>query len=325
MLTPKENYLIAARGGKPEWVHDMMADSCMFALPVWDVDSETGLDHCNIKWIEEGPGLGKMPDATWKAIEDISDWRNAVTLPDPATLDWEKLAHEFFNSSRYDESKALVYRINTHGLFLIPINMMGWVDGLCAIYEDKKSYCEFLDYLCSYLCDLIKYGAPYFKPDIICSGDDVCGGDGPFVSREMFREIYKPLFQRCINAIHEVGALGEFHCCGNNGYLIEELIDMGWDIAQLPMPNEQLLADKKRFGDRLVITGGWARNGAASLEGASEDTVRASVHEAIDTYGKDGALIFWDGGLIQATEDAKMRMAWLLDELRSYGHEVYKN
>ncbi len=99
---------------------------------------------------------------------------------------------------------------------------------------------------------------------------------------------------------------------------------MGYDICQLPVPNDDLRADKKRFGSRLVITGGWERHGDAGLPDASEECVRASVRRAIDDFGADGGLVFWDGGIIGESEDSKNKMRWLMDELHVYGRQVYE-
>ena len=88
-------------------------------------------------------------------------------------------------------------------------------------------------------------------------------------------------------------------------------------------PNKSLLEDKRRFGSRLVITGGWDRHGPGSMPDAPEEVVRQSVRDGIDTWGSDGALIFWDGGIVGSGEDANNKRRWVADELQKYGHTVY--
>ena len=322
MLTKRENYLIAAKGDKPEWVPSFTEDTNVFVTPAWARD-ENGFDKLGVKWVKDESGAGFMPDPRCVAMKDIADWKNIVHLDNPADWDWEKLASDFFNGPTYDPDKVNIAMANTGGLFLLPINMMGWVDGLCAIYDDPEAHAEFEEYLCDYLCKLIHYIGKYIHPDIIFSGDDVAAANGPLISLETWNECYKKLFARVADAIHETGALAEFHCCGNCDFLIEEFINCGYDICQLPVPNDALIADKKRFGNRLVITGGWERHGEAGLPGATEDVVRKSVHTAIDTFGADGALIFWDGGIIGESEESKQKLAWVMDELHKYGREVY--
>ncbi len=323
MITKKENWLIAARGGKPEWVPSFTEDANVFLPPIWGTDPETGVDFMNVKWVTDD--TGDMPDPNWQAMEEIGDWRETIRFPDVDALPWQQWADEFFSSDQYDPDKVTICMANTHGIFLIPINMLGWVEGLIAIYEDPEELEACTSAITDFLIQLIKKFGEYFHPDIIFSGDDIASGDGPFFSQEMFEEFYKPYFQKIVDAIHEQEALAEFHCCGNNGYLIEEVLDMGYDICQLPVPNDDLRADKERFGNHLVITGGWERHGDAGLPGASEEVVRASVRKAIDDFGSEGGLIFWDGGIIGTSEDSKQKMEWLMDELHEYGSKVYRS
>ena len=315
MITKRENYLITAKGGKGVWVPCTMEDANMFAMPFWrQIDPETGTDFCNIKWVENE--FGRMPDERGHAIEHISQWREAVKFPDIAAMDWDKLRADFL--ARSDPDKVNIAMLNTHGIFLIPINMIGWVEGLCAIYTDREELESFVAALTDFLVELAGYIGKYIQPDIMFTGDDVAAANGPFISREVWTDLYKPYFRRIVDAIHAQGALAEFHCCGNCGYLIEEFLDIGADICQLPVPNEDLKRDKERFGSRLVITGGWDRQSPAARPGASEEEVRRSFYTAIDEYGKDGGLIFWDGGIAGRSEDSRNKSRWLYDEMRLY-------
>jgi len=320
-MNKRENYLIAARGGKPEWVPCFPEDCNVFLPDFWnEADPVTGTDFCNVKWVENE--FGRMPDERWRAMEDITQWRKIIKFPKLEELDWEGMKARYMEGC--DPDKVNIAMLNLHGIFLIPINMMGWVDGLLAIYDNREELEALTSALTDFLIELLWHICKHFQPDIIFAGDDVAGGNGPFISKEIWASLYKPYFQKINDAIHSHGALAEFHCCGNCGFFIEEFLDVGSDICQLPMPNESLLRDKQRFGNRLVLTGGWDRKSEANMTGASEEVVRESVHTAIDTYGKDGALIFWDGGIIGRSEDAKTRMAWLYDEFRKYSHEVYR-
>ena len=95
-------------------------------------------------------------------------------------------------------------------------------------------------------------------------------------------------------------------------------------ICQLPVPNEDLKRDKERFGSRLVITGGWDRQSPAARPGASEEEVRRSFHTAVEEWGQDGGLIFWDGGIAGRSEDSRNKSRWLYDEMRRYNQELIR-
>ncbi|MGD9475716.1 MAG: uroporphyrinogen decarboxylase family protein [Eubacteriaceae bacterium] len=321
MITKRQNYLMAARGEKPHWVPSFVEEANVFMPDFWEeVDPVTGTDFCNIKWIEND--AGKMPDERWRAMETLDQWRETVKFPDLSSLDWEEMASRFKSMSEPD--KVNIAMLNTNGIFLIPIDMIGWVDGLCAIYEEPEELEAFVSAITDFLVEIVKYMGEYIKPDIVFTGDDLAAANGPFVSKDIWDSMYKPYFKKIIDAIHDIGALAEFHCCGNCQFLIDEFIEVGADICQLPEPNESLLQMKEKHGNRLVLTGGWDRHSDAAFPGASEEIVRESVHQAIDVYGKNGGLIFWDGGIVGSSEDSKIKMAWVLDELNKYGKAVYQ-
>lgn len=320
-MNRRENYLIAAHGGRPDWVPCYPADCNSYFPEFWTrIDPETETDFCNVRWVENE--YGRMPDERWRAMTDISQWRDIVKFPDLSAIDWEAEREKYF--AVRDPEKVDVCRLNTHGIFLIPINMMGWVDGLISIYTDREELQSFVNAITDFLVELADYECRYFHPDIVFTGDDVAAANGPLISREVWSEIYKPNFKRIIDKIHSYKALAEFHCCGNCGFFIEEFLDVGADICQLPVPNEELKRDKERFGNRLVINGGWDRKSRAAMVGASQEEVRESVHTALDEWARDGALIFWDGGIAGQGEDAVQKREWLYDEFEKCRYQFYE-
>lgn len=322
-MTPKENYLIAARGGKPERLPVFPADANVFAPEFWAWrDPDTGADFCNVKWVKDD--FGEMPDLKWHAMDNVFQWRETIKFPKLSELDWEGMKERFLTSADYDSNKVTIARLNTHGIFLIPVNMLGWEKALCAVLEEPEEMDELISTITNFLLETLDYIEEYIHPDIVFSGDDFAGNGGPFFSKVVFQEAYSPYLRKISERIHQMGALAEFHCCGNCGYLIREMKDLGYDICQLPEPNEALLKDKIELGDKLVITGGWDRRGPGNKEFADENTVRMSVHTAVDTYGKEGGLIFWDGGILGQTDDAKNKRAWVYDEVSKYGSIVYR-
>ena len=318
MLSPRENYLITSRGGKGEYVPDFFMDANSF-WPPFARANPGDTDMFGVRWV--GNDAGHIPDERYHVMTDIAQWRDIVHLPKPSELDWAGMAEEF--NARRDPNKVTSTTVPVQ-LFLTTMNMMGFVDGLCAIYENPDELEAFVSELCDFGVECIKYESKYFKPDIMGTGDDIANATGPFVSRETWTELYRPYFKKIVDAIHEVGALAEFHNCGRCAWLIDECLDIGCDILQLPEPDDDLRRAKKQYGNRLVITGGWDRHGEGSMPNATEEEVRRSVHTALDEWGKDGGLIFWDGGIVGTSEDSRNKMKWVTDEFRKYRFEIYK-
>jgi hypothetical protein len=182
-MTKKENYLIAARGGKPEWVPCFPEDSNVFMPDFWnEVDPVTGADLFNVKWIEDESG--RMPDEKRPAMDAISQWRSTAKFPNPGDLDWEGMYKRYMGN--YDACKVSIAMLNTSSIFLIPVNMIGWVEALAAIYEDREELESFVSAITDFLVELVPYIFRYFKPDIIFTGDDLAAATGPFISKEIW-------------------------------------------------------------------------------------------------------------------------------------------
>lgn len=326
MTTKKENMLIAAKGGKPLWVPNFVEDINLYKPSVWDLDPDTDRDFMGVRWIDEGP-MGLTADTSDPPLKSISEWREKIIFPDPSQIDWATEVEAFKRDIELYDPERLTYALVSGGPgpFLRPINALGWEAGLVALYEEPEEAKAFIDAVTDFLIALTECTAEHLNPDIIATGDDFSFTSGPFIPKPIWDRFYKENMKRLVDAIHAKGALAQFHNCGNNGYLIEECMDIGVDVMELPMPNDGLRADKERFGSRLVLVGGWDRFGeAARNPDASETVVRQSVRDAIDTYGKDGAYIFWDGGLIVTDEKSAQKMEWLNDEVATYGGSVYE-
>jgi hypothetical protein len=168
-MTKRENYLIAARGGKPEWVPCFPEDCNVFSPDFWSADPVTGTDLFNVKWVENE--FGKMPDEKWRAMNDISQWRTTAKFPDLSALDWEGMHKRYMET--YDAEKVNIAMLNTNGIFLIPVNMLGWVDALCAIHEDREELESFISAITDFLVELVDYLCRYFKPDIMANQNPV--------------------------------------------------------------------------------------------------------------------------------------------------------
>lgn len=331
MLSKRENYLIAAKGGKPEFIPSYVEDTNMFfpmgAIPGRPGNAKDGgLDFLNIRWIVDE--YGSMADVNWRAIEELRQWRDPeiVKFPDVKALNWKEMAAAF--QQRKDPEKVTFAGPALNGLpstiFMTAINMMGIEDGLCAIYEEPEELEALISALTDYNIELIYCIGEYIKPDIIGNGDDVAAASGPFISKEIWTKMYKPYFKKIMDAIHEVGALAEFHCCGSCDYLIDEFIDIGADICQLPQQDKELAESKKKYGNRLVITGGWDNHLEGAKPGASEAEVRSSLRKGLDEYGKDGALIFYLASILGNSEDAQNKRKWINDEFNRYRYEIYR-
>jgi hypothetical protein len=65
--------------------------------------------------------------------------------------------------------------------------------------------------------------------DVIMFADDWATQSGPMVSPSIFRSHFKPLYREMFEKVHAAGRKVFFHCCGDMGYVLDELLELGVD------------------------------------------------------------------------------------------------
>jgi uroporphyrinogen-III decarboxylase len=321
-MTERENYLLAVQGREHPWVPELRAATIGF-LPEWmmAVDPKTNRTLLGVEYT--GNENGRISSHARPFLSHISEWRDKVKFPDPDSFDWKGDAAKF--EAAADPGKARVAMVGIDGIFLLLVNLTNWVEGLCAIAEEPEEVGEFYEAASDFYVKCAKLMVEHIKPDIIGIGDDVANEKGPFVSRACFRSLYRPYYRKVIQVAEDAGIPVDFHCCGRDDFLLDEFVDMGVKIVQIPRPGDDLKAWKKRVGTSAVLEGGWDWQSRGGLPNASEAEVRASARETLDTWARnDPAYIFWEGDAIGEGEDMKNKVVWIRDEVAKYGKTIYK-
>jgi hypothetical protein len=320
-MTERENYLLAVQGKEHPWVPEMRGATAGYA-PEWltlAVDPKTNRNALGVEYTANENG--RISSHARPLLSHISEWRNKVKLPDPAALDWKAEAAKY--EAQADPSKARTGRV-TPSLFLYLVDLMGWVEGLCTIAEEPEETAEFYDYVSGFAAKLAKLEIEHLKLDVLGLSDDIANEKGPFVSQECFRTLYKPYYRKIIKVAQDAGVPVDFHCCGACDFLLDEFVDMGAKIVQIPRPYDDVKAWKKRVGTGAVLEGGWDWHSKGGLPNATEAEVRASAREALDTWARnDPAFIFWEGDAIGDGQDMKNKVVWIRDEVAKYGKTIY--
>jgi len=127
------------------------------------------------------------------------------------------------------------------------------------------------------------------------TGTDFGAQNGPFISPNSYRDLYKPFHRQVNNWIHQHTAWKSFiHSCGSVRALIPDFIDAGFDIlnpvqcSAAGMIPEEL---KREFGDRVTFWGGGIDT-QQTLPFGSPDEVRAEVLDRLRTFGAGGGFVF---------------------------------
>lgn len=104
------------------------------------------------------------------------------------------------------------------------------MDGLLlALASEDPGLFRFLERLERYWADTIDYHLALCY-DAIWFGDDWGMQTAPILSPAMFRDIFRPIYQRLFARIKAGGARVFFHSCGALGPIFDELLDLGIDL-----------------------------------------------------------------------------------------------
>lgn len=134
---------------------------------------------------------------------------------------------------------------------------------------------------------------PYI--DIVLFGDDLGGQQGPLISPEAYRELYKPYHKKLWGRAKEMADVKvQLHCCGGIYELMEDLIDAGLDAVnpvQISCRGMDPARLKKEFGGRITFWGGGCDT-QRILPMATPEDVRKNVYELTGILSPGGGYIF---------------------------------
>jgi hypothetical protein len=319
-MTEKENWLLAIAGQDHPWVPDLRAASEWIMMSWAAPDPVTKKNYLGIEYTSNE--YGPISSHAHPVLTDIRKWRDQVKFPDPNSFDWKGDAARIDATTPPEKGRVACASMNK--LFMLLIDLMGWVEGLCTIAEEPELVAELYEEASNFWVKVTQKAIEHFKPDVVMITDDLSNEKGPFVSQECFRALYKPYYLKIITAVKNAGLSVDFHNCGRNGYQLDEFADMGVRIVQIPRPYDDVKDWKRRMGRNVVLEGGWDWLSRGGSPNASETEIRAAARECLNTWAKnDPAFIFWDGDGIGQEQNMKQRLAWIRDEVAKYGRTLY--
>lgn len=296
MLTPKENFLLAAVEHKiPEWIPNEMSDIIMVGGNFETFENGPfggGLDGFGVSWHATQSASGAPVPCGKPVLDDITTWEDIVTFPDLDAFDWEGSAAMQFAMPGADRSQKLVEYGAWNAQFLRLTHLMGFENALCAMIEEPEACDALFAAITDYKIGIVERAAKYFKPDIFTSFDDVATERGLFMSPNTYRTLIKPHHKRLNDAVKAYGMIPFMHTCGKCESIIPDFIEEGaiaWTSAQ---PMNDIVAIQEKYGDKIAIIGGYDTNGRAGLEAATNEEIEMEVKRCIETYGPRGSYIF---------------------------------
>ncbi len=126
--------------------------------------------------------------------------------------------------------------------------------------------------------------------DGITFGDDYGSQRGLMISRDVFREFFKPRLSMLYEKVRRAGKIAGHHSCGDNTVIMGDFIDIGLQVFHPLQPEAMDIRKIKReFGRDLAFRGGIGTQGklvsGTPLEAADE------VSRAVDVLAEGGGYL----------------------------------
>ncbi len=234
--------------------------------------------------------LAESPLAGTINIQDVVNF----PVPDPHDPGYTRGLRERLLHYRQTTDYALVLRLPP--VFVHTTQYLrGFEDWFIDLATDKKLAAALFDLATEQSIalaeEILKVGGDL--ADVISTSDDLGFQNGPIISPELYRELFKPRHQKFFDAVRKhTAAFIHFHCCGSIYKLLPDLIDLGIDainpvqVAARDMDSSIL---KSEFGSKLSFWGGIDTQRVLP-RGTSEE-VKAEVKRRIKDFAPGGGYI----------------------------------
>jgi hypothetical protein len=275
------------------------------------------VDEWGVTYIGNAEGNGgSLPEPNNFILKDIRDWKKVIKKPAPMeTSDswWRERAEKDEKLSGIDRNQSLAAVGGMYSPFQSLVAFMGFSEGLMAMFEEPEEVKELLNWQCDYYMPALEMAAKYYNADLISLADDSATKYNPFFSVEMYKEIFKPIYERLTRPFTERGAFVEFHNCGRCEDFVPDMVDFGvkaWDPAQT---ENKLLEIKKRKDIAVVGCYDFVPPPDGKV---TEEYVRETVRASFRKYAPGGWYSF-AGGLLSVPSDPSSNMwnMWVQTEV----------
>ena len=245
-----------------------------------------------ILWPQEQ--LAAMPHVTEdnKVIDDITEWKEQLVIPDivgqcsdPAL--WEPFKQK---AQEIKDSGSLFMAFMPTGVFERLHFLMGFEDMLVNFLLEPEDMMDLCNAIGEYRFQLTKLIVDNLHPDIILSHDDWGSKQSLFISPDTWREFIKPQYERSYKYMKDHGVIIMHHADSFMEPIIEDMVDLGIDIWQGTLPQNDIPKLQKQLNGRMTLMGGIDASIVDRVD-STEEEIRKEVRRACEEYAPHGHFI----------------------------------
>ena len=266
MLTIKENLLeTMKKDGHPdrfvkgfEFVN-LMPETAYFMgdYPTMPTDKDQlGYDAYGVLWSLPVGQMGSYPlhDDEHTLVKDILEWRDVIKRPMAPPVDgyWQMLKGK---AAATDRTQQFVCALHPQGVFERLHALMGMEDCFINFFEEPEEMQELIDFIVDVELEFAKNMVERVGIDAVLHHDDWGTTSNSFLSPDMFEEFILPAYKKIYGYYKENGVLIVHHNDGYGANLVDYMIEMGIDIWQGVIPDNDIPALLEKTDGKLTFMG----------------------------------------------------------------------
>ena len=256
------------------------------ARPGATVKDAWGVTLC---WEEGQPGLMPLEGEGYIVCTDVTQWRDTVIAPDIENVEFDYTGVLAQKEEAHAQGK-LAMTFTPIGLFELCHNLMGFEDTLMNFLIEPEAMHELIDYLTEFRMKYFKLVIENVRPDAVLFHDDWGSKDNIFMSPDIWREYFKPAYAKIYGYLKEQGVITIHHADSHLELIAEDMEEIGIDIWQGALPQNDICAIQKKLKGNMIIMGG-IDAAVVDHENIDEEIIREEVRRACKEYLPGGNFI----------------------------------
>ena len=226
-----------------------------------------------------------------KAIPDINKWRDYLKVPDlKAEIDNDWAPALELKAKIDAEGQQFSMALMATGLFEQLHFLMGFEDTLMNLIRRPNQIMEMCEILGEYRLNFAKLLVENLKPAVMLSHDDWGTKTQLFMRPEAFRKFIKPQYMKLYGYLKDNGVIVIHHSDSFAETLVPDMIEMGVDIWQGALPENNIPEIIKNYGREIIIMGGIDAS-IVDRADSTEEEIRRETNRACREYGPLGHYI----------------------------------
>jgi hypothetical protein len=302
-MNKKENWLRLIHDDSPGWigppweafkgnsfgdifVGDPITQSMFPRGPVYDTPQK---DPWGVTFLWLSGAVARHPHITAgnKVVSDVRRWRESVVFPPLDGYDWSS-AREF--AASVDRSRYLTVCWSSAGVFERSHFLMGFEDALCAYLEEPEVMHDLAGAIADWKIGHLERTIDNLHPDVVLYHDDWGCKSSLFLPPDVWRRIIKPHQRRIVGAVKSRGVIFMHHADCVCEPIVEDMAEMGVDIWQGVIPQNDIPTIQRRLAGWMALIGGIDAPLIDRPE-CDEGAIRSEVRRCIDTYCPAGRFV----------------------------------